>query len=83
MLVTILSRFSGRLPYYNAITVLNINTIHSFITDIYIAPLQDHYSEVLPTTPRPKRTVLSSVTTVAKKSNMAASDWDTIERYDL
>ena len=25
------------------------NTIHSFITEIYIAPLQGHYSEALPT----------------------------------
>src|SRR5688572_26371024 len=28
------------------------NGIHSFISDIYIAPLQDFYSEALPTTAR-------------------------------
>src|SRR6218665_1667918 len=32
--------------------------IHSFITDIYIAPLQGYYSEALPTLARLKRRVL-------------------------
>jgi len=33
--------------------------IHSFITEIYIAPLQGNYSEELPTLARLKRTVLN------------------------
>src|SRR6218665_1235292 len=32
--------------------------IHSFITEIYIAPLQGYYSEALPTLARLKRRVL-------------------------
>jgi len=32
--------------------------IHSFILNIYIAPLQENYSEVLPTPARLKRAVL-------------------------
>ena len=32
--------------------------IHSFITEIYIAPLQGYYSEALPTLAWPKRRVL-------------------------
>src|SRR6218665_658273 len=32
--------------------------IHSFIMEIYIAPLQDYYSEALPTLARLKRRVL-------------------------
>ena len=32
--------------------------IHSFITEIYIAPLQDYYSESLPNLARLKRRVL-------------------------
>jgi len=32
--------------------------IHSFITEIYIAPLQGYYSEALPTPARLKRRVL-------------------------
>src|SRR6218665_3483918 len=34
--------------------------IHSFITKIYIAPLQGYYSEVLPTLARLKRRVLKN-----------------------
>jgi len=33
--------------------------IHSFILNIYIAPLQENYSEALPTPARLKRVVLS------------------------
>ena len=33
--------------------------IHSFILNIYIAPLQENYSEALPTPARLKRAVLS------------------------
>src|SRR6218665_2398803 len=36
-----------------------ITFIHSFILNIYIAPLQDNYSEALPTPARLKRAVLS------------------------
>jgi len=32
--------------------------IHSFITEIYIAPIQGYYSEALPTLARLKRRVL-------------------------
>jgi len=35
--------------------------IHSFITEIYIAPLQGYYSEALPTLARLKRRVLTMV----------------------
>ena len=35
--------------------------IHSFITEIYIAPLQGYYSEALPTLARLKRRVLSKM----------------------
>src|SRR6218665_3775187 len=35
-----------------------INAIHSFITEIYIAPLQGYYSEALPNLARLKRRVL-------------------------
>jgi len=36
----------------------SIEFIHSFISNIYIAPLQENYSEVLPTPARLNRTVL-------------------------
>src|SRR5688572_33429939 len=35
--------------------------IHSFIPDIYIAPLQETYSEALPAQPRPNRKDFSSL----------------------
>ena len=35
-----------------------LDMIHSFITEIYIAPLQGYYSEALPTLVRLKRRVL-------------------------
>src|SRR6218665_2525280 len=40
------------------IILLLLLFIHSFITEIYIAPLQGHYSEALPTLARLKRSVL-------------------------
>ena len=50
---------------YNNLRVSNIRVsnrtlvyIHSFITEIYIAPLQGYYSEALPTLARLKRRVL-------------------------
>jgi len=35
---------------------------YSFITEIYIAPLQGYYSEALPTLARPKRTLNTTLT---------------------
>ena len=35
-----------------------VTTIHSFITEMYIAPLQGYYSEALPTVARLRRRVL-------------------------
>src|SRR6218665_4160929 len=42
---------------YSPFVHLVITDIHSFITEIYIAPLQGYYSEVLPTLARLKRRV--------------------------
>src|SRR6218665_481157 len=44
--------------FYICCLCYNPSFIHSFITEIYIAPLQGHYSEALPTLARLKRRVL-------------------------
>jgi len=41
------------------IPLSDVRFIHSFILNIYIAPLQENYSEALPTPARLKRAVLS------------------------
>src|ERR1043165_7033420 len=41
--------------------------IHSFISNIYIAPLQENYSEALPTPARPKRAVLMCEKNIGEK----------------
>jgi len=44
---------------YNSLAIISLYKIHSFILNIYIAPLQENYSEALPTPARLKRAVLS------------------------
>ena len=45
-----------------SLTIANVHSMHglthSFITEIYIAPLQGYYSEAFPTLARLKRTIL-------------------------
>src|SRR6218665_2607490 len=56
--LSIASSSSSSMPAYDS-SVLSL-FIHSFIhSRIYIAPLQENYSEVLPTPARSKRTVFN------------------------
>src|SRR6218665_540284 len=52
------NRSEHLLTSFDAVALMSITFIHSFITEIYIAPLQGYYSEALPTLARLKRRVL-------------------------
>ena len=47
--------------HYAYIYIFIHSFIHSFILNIYIAPLQENYSEALPTPARSNKAVLSRV----------------------
>ena len=53
LIISITNHFSHRIFFFP-----KIRFIHTFITEIYIAPLQGYYSEALPTLARLKRRVL-------------------------
>src|SRR6218665_1075363 len=57
------------------ITSEYVSFIHSFITEIYIAPLQGYYSEALPTLARLRRRVLRLEQNVSERI-LGSNLWD-------
>ena len=74
-------RDSSETERYNIATMKNyallqsnyFRSIHSFIMEIYIAPLQGYYSEALPTLARLKRRVNRLGTKLPEHSNLWAT----------
>src|SRR6218665_2720756 len=54
----------------NTLKSLNRNFIHSFILNIYIAPLQENYSEALPRAPMMK--VMTCVDAIASEAEQCS-----------
>ena len=63
--VTIIVTWKIAYYFFSRLFVLTLKVLHSFIhsviLNIYIAPLQENYSEVLPTPARLKRAVFGTI----------------------